>query len=200
MSVIRGFIAIDLSSEIRERIAQVSADLQNRGRNLPVRWVPIENIHLTLKFLGNVSEANLEIIEKVLVGLARNIQPCEVSVGGIGAFPKPHHPRIIWIGMVVPQEIMALQHSIELETIRLGYSREDRPFFPHLTIGRVSRNATAQEIRSVATVLENTKVGFLGATRVESIQLYRSELKPAGAVYSKLFTAPLLGVSTDDQG
>lgn len=149
MSVIRAFIAIDLSKQILERIAQVSAQLQELGKKLPVKWVPVENIHLTLKFLGNVSLANLAFLEQSLAKLAGNFQPCEISVGGIGAFPKPQRPRVIWIGMEVPTELHNLQHSIELETVRLGYGREDRSFSPHLTIGRVLRNATSEEIRMI---------------------------------------------------
>lgn len=198
MSVIRAFIAIDLSKEILERIREVSAGLQELGKKLPVRWVPVENIHLTLKFLGDVSLANLGFLENSLVELARNFAPCEVSVGEIGAFPKPERPRVIWIGTEVPQELIALQHGIELETVHLGYTREDRNFSPHLTIGRVSRNATAQDIRSVATLIKDARVGSLGSMWIEAIHLYRSELKPEGAVYSRIFSAPLSGKGSVD--
>ena len=191
MSVIRAFIAVDLSPEILERIEQVSLDLRARMKDVPVRWVPVENIHLTLKFLGNVSTANLEILKDILGKVVSSHSECDISVGGIGAFPKPHNPRVIWVGMEVPQELVTLQHNIEIETARLGYSREHRPFSPHLSFGRVSRNASAQDVHAIAEVLENYKVGFLGATRLKSVYLYRSDLKPDGAVYTPIYSATL---------
>ncbi len=191
MSVIRAFIAVDLSPEILERIEQVSLDLRARMKDVPVRWVPVENIHLTLKFLGNVSTANLEILKDILGKVVSNHSECDISVGGIGAFPKPHNPRVIWVGMEVPQELVSLQHNIEIESARLGYSREYRPFSPHLTFGRVSRNASAQDVHAIAEVLENYKVGFLGATRLKTVYLYRSDLKTDGAVYTPIYSATL---------
>ncbi|MFC1921912.1 RNA 2',3'-cyclic phosphodiesterase [Chloroflexota bacterium] len=191
MSVIRAFIAIDLSQGILERIDQMSLDLRSRLEKVPVRWVPAENIHLTLKFLGNVSTANLEMLKEIMGNVVSNHHECDISVGGIGAFPKTHNPRVIWVGMEVPQELISLQHNIEIETARLGYSREHRPFSPHLTFGRVSRNASSQDVRAIAEILDSYKVGFLGATRITSVYLYRSDLKPDGAVYTPIYTAAL---------
>ena len=191
MSVIRAFIALNLSQEILERIDQVSLDLRTRMKEAPVRWVPVENIHLTLKFLGNVSTANLEILKDILGKVVSSHHECDISVGGIGAFPKLQNPRVIWIGMEIPQELVALQHIIEIETARLGYSREYRSFSPHLTFGRVSRNASAQDVHAIAEVLETFKVGFLGATRLKTVYLYRSDLQPEGAAYTPIYTAAL---------
>jgi len=191
MSVIRAFIAINLSQEILERIELMSLDLRSRLEQVPVRWVPADNIHLTLKFLGNVSTANLEMLKEIMGNVVANHHECDISVGGIGAFPKTHNPRVIWVGMEVPQELISLQHNIEIETARLGYSREHRPFSAHLTFGRVSRNASSQDVRAIAEILDSYKVGFLGATRITSVYLYRSDLKPDGAVYTPIYTAEL---------
>lgn len=191
MSVIRAFIAINLSQEILERIEQTSLELRSRLEGVPIRWVPADNIHLTLKFLGNVSTANLEMLKEILGKVVTNHRECDISVGGIGAFPKPHNPRVIWVGMEVPQELVALQYNIEIETARLGYSREHRPFSAHLTFGRVSRNASVQDVHAIADVLESYKVGFLGATRLKTVYLYRSDLKSDGAVYTPIYSASL---------
>lgn len=191
MSVIRAFIAVNLSQEILDRIDQVSQDLQKNLKGIPIRWVPVENIHLTLKFLGNVSTSNLEILKDILGKVVSSHRECDISVGGIGVFPKPQTPRVIWIGMEIPQELVALQHNIEIETAKLGYSREHRPFSPHLTFGRVSRNASAQDVHAIAEVLDSFKVGFLGATRLKSVYLFRSDLKPDGAVYTPIYSADL---------
>lgn len=191
MSVIRAFIAINLSQEILERIEQTSLELRSRLEGVPIRWVPADNIHLTLKFLGNVSTANLEMLKEILGKVVTNHRECDISVGGIGAFPKPHNPRVIWVGMEVPQELVALQYNIEIETARLGYSREHRPFSAHLTFGRVSRNASVQDVHAIADVLESYKVGFLGATRLKTVYLYRSDLKSDGAVYTPIYSVSL---------
>ena len=191
MEVIRAFIAINLSADVLERIEQVAQDLKKRMNSVPIRWVPTENIHLTLKFLGNVSTANLELLKDILGNVASNHHECDISVGGIGVFPKPHNPRVIWVGMEVPQELFNLQREIEIETARLGYSREHRPFSPHLTFGRVSRNASTEDVQIIAESLENYKVGFLGATRVRTVYLFRSDLKPEGAEYTPIHSAAL---------
>jgi len=191
MEVIRAFIAINLSADVLERIEQVALDLKKRMNSVPIRWVPTENIHLTLKFLGNVSTANLELLKDILGNVASNHHECDISVGGIGVFPKPHNPRVIWVGMEVPQELFNLQREIEIETARLGYSREHRPFSPHLTFGRVSRNASTEDVHIIAESLENYKVGFLGATRVRTVYLFRSDLKPEGAEYTPIHSAAL---------
>jgi RNA 2',3'-cyclic 3'-phosphodiesterase len=191
MSVIRAFIAIELSKEIQSQLEQVSAQLKERLVGLPIRWVAVENVHLTLKFLGDVSLSNLDILKKILRSAGSAHHPFEVSAGGLGAFPKPHRPRVVWVGLEAPPELAALQHAIDVETARLGYAREERPFSPHLTVGRVSRNATPADIRAVASVIEDFRVGFLGAARVDAVHLYRSDLQPGGAIYTCLFSAPL---------
>jgi len=191
MSVIRAFIAIEMSTEIRRRLDQVSDELKQRLKDIPVRWVPVENIHLTLKFLGDVSVANLEVLKKILQSEIAGHHPFEMSVGELGAFPSNRRPRVIWVKVEAPAELEAVQRGIETESTRLGYAREERAFSPHLTLGRVSRNASSRDIRRISEVLDTYKVGFLGAARVQAVHLFRSDLKPGGAVYTCLFTVPL---------
>lgn len=191
MAGIRSFIAIDLPTKIQTRLDKVSTQLQERLEDVPVRWVPVENIHLTLKFLGDVSESNLEVLKDVLRTVAANYDKFEISIGGMGAFPQARRPRVIWIGIESPPELASIQRNIESETVHLGYARERRPFSPHLTLARVSRGAGARDVRKVAEVLNSFKVGFLGVARVEAVRLYRSELQPGGAIYTGLLTAHL---------
>lgn len=191
MSVIRAFIAIDLSPEIRQKLEDISSQLRGELPSVPVRWVPAENVHLTLKFLGNVSVTNLTVLKDILKTEASNGSAFDISIGELGAFPSNRRPRVIWINVQAPSELEAVQRGIESETARLGYERETRPFSPHLTIGRVSRNANAGQVRRLGEVLDRYTVGFLGAMRVRTIQLYQSDLSPAGAVYTQLFSAEL---------
>ena len=191
MSVIRAFIAIDLTPEIQQHVDQVLVQFKNRLAGVPVRWVPAENIHLTLKFLGEVSLSNLEMLKKILQSETANHSPFEFSVGGVGAFPSPRHPRVVWVGIEAPPDLANLQRSIETAMARLGYAKEDRPFSPHLTLGRVSRNATSRDTHAIGDALEAMKIGFLGAANADFVHLYHSDLKPSGAIYSRIFSTPL---------
>ena len=191
MSVIRAFIAVDLTDEIRTCLDQVITQLRKSLENIPVRWVPAENIHLTLKFLGDVSVSNLDMLKEILQTEVGAHHPFDFSVGGLGSFPSTRQPRVLWVGVEAPPELSVIQRGIEGAMERLGYAREDKPFSPHLTIGRVSRNATAKDVHMISGVLETTRVGFLGATNVAQIHLYRSDLKPSGAIYSRVYSAAL---------
>jgi 2'-5' RNA ligase len=191
MSVIRAFIAIDLTPEILNRLDKVAGQLKDRLANVPIRWVLAGNIHLTLKFLGDVSLANLELLKKILQAEAARHHGFEISVGGLGAFPSTRRPRVIWAGVEAPQELSAVHSGIETEMARLGYAREEREFSAHLTLGRVSRNTTSAEVRLIGSVLESAKIGFLGAASVNEVHLYKSDLQPDGVVYTRVFTAPL---------
>jgi 2'-5' RNA ligase len=189
MSVIRAFIAVDLTPEVQDCLKQISSQLKNEMGDVPIRWVAPENIHLTLKFLGDVSTNNIEVLTELLEAETANQKPMVISVGGIGAFPKIRNPRVIWVGIEAPAELVALHRTIDSQTARIGYAPDRRPFSPHLTLGRVSRNATPRDVRKIGDVLANQKIGFLGVARIREVHLYRSDLKPSGAVYTKLFTA-----------
>ena len=191
MSVIRAFIAIDLTPEIIQHLEQVSVQLKKRLEGVPVRWVPVDNIHLTLKFLGDVSLANVEMLKKILQTEVDAHHAFEISVGGLGAFPSPRRPRVVWVGVEAPTELTVVQNGVENAMARLGYAREERPFSPHLTLGRVSRNAVGRDERLIGESIEAIKLGFLGVARVNEVHLYKSDLHPNGAVYTRLFTASL---------
>ena len=147
MSVIRAFIAIELSPEIQEKLKHLTSQLKQQLEGVPVKWVPVENIHLTLKFLGNVSITNIEVLERILEAEVSNHHPFEISVGELGAFPSTRRPRVAWVKLQAPPDLFEIQRCIEQEAARLGYAREKRSFKPHLTLGRVSRNASFEEVR-----------------------------------------------------
>ena len=193
MSVIRAFIAVDLPKEIHDCLAYVSTQLKEQIGDVPVRWVTPQNIHLTLKFLGEVSLNNIDVLTEMLVTEATPIAPMVISVGGLGAYPKMRSPRVIWVGVEAPQELEALQKGIDTQAARIGYAPDQRPFSPHLTLGRVSRNATPQEVRKIGDVLGAQKIGFLGVARIQAVHIYRSDLKQSGAVYTQLFSASFNG-------
>ena len=191
MSVIRAFIAISLSPEIYQKLEQVLGALRKQLPGNSIRWVAANNIHLTIKFLGDVSLSSLELLTKALQSEASRHPPFDISVGELGVFPSLRRPHVVWVGVEAPPELAALQHGVEAEMARLGYAPEQRPFSPHLTLGRVGRNASSEETRQIGDVLGKHKVGFLGAFRVRTVYLYRSDLQPGGSIYTRLLTANL---------
>ena len=191
MSLLRAFIAIEIPPPIHTAITRQTARLQAALGPALVRWAPIENVHLTLKFLGDISVSNVELLTQMLGVEAGRLAPFEIRVEGLGAFPDMRRPRVVWIGVHAPAELEALQHSIEAAAARLGYPGEKRAFSPHLTIGRVKQHTQGEALQSIRSELEATQVGLLGTARITSLNLFKSELKPTGAVYTRLFSAPL---------
>jgi 2'-5' RNA ligase len=191
MSVIRAFIAVDISPEIQARLEKVITNIKSNLPDGAVRWVTAANLHLTLKFLGDVSVNNLSMLQEMLLAEVGHHHQFEISVGGLGAFPSARRARVIWVGVEAPLELAAVQNGIENEMSRLGYAREERPFSPHLTLGRVSRNATPSELHLIGDELHKTKIGFLGAVHIHAVHLYQSDLHPEGSIYTRLFTAPM---------
>ncbi len=191
MDVIRTFIALDLSAEICQNLKKVIQDLKENMGKVPIRWAPVKNIHLTIKFLGDVSVGNLDLLIEIIRTETSHHPSFELSVGKLGSFPSNRRPRVIWVGVEAPPELETLHRGIETETARLGYAPEDRPFSPHLTLGRVPRNINSSELRRISETLDTTKVGFLGAMRIDSVYLYRSDLQPGGPIYTRLLSASL---------
>ena len=190
MNLLRAFIAVEIPLEIREAVYRATASLQ-RGIGSAVRWVPVENMHLTLKFLGDVSPTNVEMLSQMLHTEA-NLFPCfDLRLYGLGSFPNLKRPRVIYIGIQAPAALEGLQRGIESASRKLGYESEERRFSPHLTIGRVRQNVTATEQQTIRRALEGTRIDLLGTARVDSVHLYKSDLKPAGSVYTRLYSASL---------
>jgi RNA 2',3'-cyclic 3'-phosphodiesterase len=191
MSVIRLFIAIELSAEIQSGLQHAATLLQSRTGSLPVRWVQAKNIHLTLVFLGDVVTSNLDALKDMLRSEVAGQPSFGIEVGRLGAFPSLRKPRVVWIGVGAPSDLSSLQRKISLASARLGYPAEDRPFSPHLTLGRVSKNASQEQVHKIGEILEVEKIESLGAMRVGSVNLYQSDLQPGGAVYTCLLSVAL---------
>lgn len=189
--VIRAFIAIELPPATQEKLEQISRRLQQDLEGTPIRWVKAENIHLTLKFLGEVSMNNLPVLKDILTLEAAEIPPFSISIGELGAFPNPKRARVLWVDVAAPQELITLQRSIESQTTRLGYTPEDRPFTPHLTLGRVNRTVSSADLSRIAQVLQTVHIGFVDVVEVNSLKLFKSDLQPGGSVYTCLHSAPL---------
>ncbi len=189
--MLRSFIAVKIPKEIQGAVARSIAPLQMSLPNPLVRWVAPENVHLTLKFLGDISTANLERLALALKLETRNHEIFTIPVGGLGAFPTTRKARVLWIGLEVSAELQALMRGVEAVSASLGYAAEDRPFSPHLTIGRVGPKVSTTDLHRICTALEGMNVGALGIVRVDAIHIYKSDLLPGGSVYTALYTLPM---------
>lgn len=190
MTLLRVFIAVETPLPIRQAIFVQTESLRGALGGL-VRWAPVENMHLTLKFIGDVSPANVELLSQMLTAETMGCAPFRMQIGGLGSFPTSRRARVIWVGIQAPAALASLQRGIESAAARLGYESETRPFSPHLTIGRVRQPISASDQQRVRAALEQTQVGHLGAAAVTAVHLYKSDLKPSGAEYTCLFSAPL---------
>src|SRR5574341_1270756 len=177
MSLLRAFIAVEIPSELQRMVYKETASLRNAIGGL-VRWVLPGNMHLTLKFLGNISSTNIDILTQMMCAEADSCQPFVMQVGGLASFPSLKRPRVIYIGLQAPAELETLQHGIESATTRLGYEPEERSFSPHLTIGRVRQNVSTSDQQKIRRALEETQIDSLGTAGVDSVHLYNSDLKP----------------------
>jgi len=189
--MLRSFIAIEMPAELQDAMDKSTAGLKKALARPLVHWATPHNVHLTMKFLGDVSPANLELLAQALKVETGQHAGFSLSIGGLGVFPNPRRPRIVWIGIEAPAALQALHHGIEAAAAHLGYEPENRPFSPHLTIGRVNQNASAAEVQQIRAALEQTRVGALGAVAVEAVHIFKSDLQPGGAVYTHLYTAAL---------
>jgi 2'-5' RNA ligase len=190
MSEVRVFIAIALPVPLQQKLDEAAGVLKN-NQTRAVRWVAGKNIHLTLKFLGEVDTQKIGPISQAIQAESQLIRPFALSAGGVGAFPSLHRPRVVWIGVQAPPVLAELAAAIDRAIQQLGFPGEDRPFSPHLTLGRVSQNASPQEVQAIGQVLSTTKIGKLGGFEVTQVTLFRSDLQPGGAVYTPLFAAAL---------
>ena len=188
--MVRTFFAVEPSPEVRAAAAGL-ADRLRRGRGAAeVRWVPPENLHVTLRFLGETEESGVAPLIAALDGVTAGTPPCRLSLGSLGAFPDVRRPRVIWLGLkgTGTAALRSLQRRIEERVTELGWEREGRPFSPHLTLGRVRPGGAAPPGGDWA----RAAVPEL-AFRVEEAVLMRSDLRPDGARYSVIHRAPLGG-------
>jgi 2'-5' RNA ligase len=182
----RLFVAVHLPEEIRGRLAVVQDRL--RSVRADVSWVRPGNIHLTLKFLGEVEPARLDRIRTALGEVARASEPCEAAVAGIGSFGG-RIPRVVWAGITEGAEaLVALGGRVDAAMAGVGFPRESRPFSPHLTLGRVRSPRNAAEF--LGALRAEARADF-GATRVTAFYLMESQLNPQGSIYTVIDSFPL---------
>ena len=175
----RTFIAIELPHGIKKEIAGFQENIASSG--FPVRWIPVKNIHITLKFIGEIPESLVQQIERDILTSPPMCEPFTVKIGGTGVFPNLKRPRIFWVGIAAGgHEIQLLSSALEEQLFSLGIPKEERKFRAHITIGRFRHQ------RHMKTIQEFVSQNILnaGEFQVEKIVLMKSTLRPSGAEYS----------------
>lgn len=189
MADIRSFIAVAVDETIISRLTALQQEL--RRADAPVSWVRPEGMHLTLKFLGNVPEADIPRIGDALHEVAVPRTPFRIGVEGAGAFPNLRRPRVVWADIREGrEELIALATAVDDVLAGLGFPPEKRPFSPHLTLGR--EKEPKQLERLIALVQSHADDRF-GEMTVNEVILFRSQLSPKGAKYTPLRCAALGG-------
>jgi 2'-5' RNA ligase len=188
---VRLFVAVEIGEALVSAAAALVDQLRQRATQLAPRakvtWIPPGRLHLTVRFIGHVDDAQQRAVAAVLEPRL-DVRAFDLTLVGTGAFPPTGAPRVIWTGVAGGRErLQQLEHEVTLRLQEAGIPAEDRPYSPHLTLARVR---DAQGLRSAA-LLERHRHVDLGAMRVEAITLFESRLSPKGPTYVALQQTPL---------
>jgi RNA 2',3'-cyclic 3'-phosphodiesterase len=179
---VRLFVCIEMPADVKKIIVGLQIRLRPLAKGF-VSWARQEGLHITLKFLGEVESKKLEKVSESVAQATRGIEPFELTVNGVGGFPSLKWPRVFWVGIEEPTgTLLKLQAQIESEFTTLGFAKEERPFSPHLTIGRVKE---PKGVADISRELEKTILGPVSLTANELIVM-RSDLRPDGPVYTPM--------------
>jgi 2'-5' RNA ligase len=173
-TTVRAFIALEIPEATRSKIAALAETLSARLRDL--RRARAETLHLTVRFLGETTPAQVERLRASLAPAAAACPPCEVRIAGLGLFPERGRPRVLWLGMTLPEPVATLQRACEAAAVRAGFAPERGVFRAHVTLGRWRTPVPRPDLPVVD----------LGSTAVSSLVLFKSTLDPKGAVHDVL--------------
>jgi 2'-5' RNA ligase len=186
---LRTFIAIGLDKFTHDRLVGLQQRLSAEG--VPAKWVEAENLHITLLFLGEVDAREAPAICQAVERASRSIKPFPMTLAGAGAFPTPRRPRTLIVHVTEGgPELIAVHDALVRPLLELGcYRREERPYRPHLTIGRVK----GQPDEALTVAVKRFEGWQGGQSHVDEVLVMSSELRPQGPEYTVLCRAPFLG-------
>lgn len=190
--MLRTFIALELPAAIHAALKVAADELQLELGGVPLRWVANENIHLTLKFLGDVNEEQVTAVSSTLEEFAKQTPPFELTLTELGAFPSLGKPLVVWAGVTAPSALVDLNTKVETAMQVLAFEAEPRAFVPHLTLARLQRSARFADPHRVGDVIAAAALQKAGGV-ADTLTLFRSQLKPSGAVYNPLHQFKLSG-------
>jgi 2'-5' RNA ligase len=183
----RLFVAIDIPEDVRAAIGALVAKLRPIHRN--ARWVRIEGVHVTLKFIGEAPSEKIAGIKSALASIS-STAPIPINCCGIGFFPNERRPRVLWAGIASGPELSALAAAVDSALAPLGFPREERAFSPHLTLARFDAPGGLDPLRAA---IESAGTLEFGRATATEFHLYQSVLKPGGAEYTRLATFSFTG-------
>lgn len=183
----RTFIAIELNNAIKQELAGLQDKFKTAGAD--VKWVKPENVHLTLKFLGNIDEEKAGKVKSILDNIASKYKKFQISLFKIGCFPRLEHPRVVWVGIDQGcADIEEIAKNLEEELEGIGFAKEKRPFSAHLTLGRVRSPKGRAELVQKIKALE---VHSSASLDVAELVLFKSTLTPTASIYTPLHASKL---------
>ena len=179
----RVFCAVELPDVVRARLEDHVRRLRKEVLDAAASWSRVENIHVTLKFFGNVEVKRIEKISAAAERVAKEFSTFEIGVGETGVFPRPSRPQVLWIGVSDPSgQLNALQEKFENECAAVGFPKEDRAYRPHLTIARLRKPEGARSLAEAHLKMEFETI----QVNVEELVVFRSELSPKGSRYTPI--------------
>ncbi len=183
---LRTFVAVDLEDElVRGKIVDIQREISSSSAR--IKLVEPENLHITLKFLGEVEETRIPVIVKALEGALKGVDPFRIRLERVGAFPRVSRPNVIWVGVSDGRDsLIRLANLVEDALRKVGFPKEKRSFEPHLTIARVKYRSS--DLPSLITRVENVEIGEI---EVREVRLKKSTLTPKGPIYETLHSFPL---------
>ncbi|HZQ10193.1 MAG TPA: RNA 2',3'-cyclic phosphodiesterase [Anaerolineae bacterium] len=189
---LRVFVAAELNDTVRAELKRAQQRLRQESAAQVVRWVAPQNIHLTFKFLGNTAESKIPLLKEALARAATGSARFILTVRGLGCFPNARRPNNIWVGLEGDIARAALlAQRIEEECAMRGFPRDERGFTPHLTLGRVRREASNHERAALGELVKNFPPTTVGTLHVDALYLIQSNLQPSGPIYTVLDKAML---------
>lgn len=186
----RLFIAIEVPAQLREALAAYIKELRAGVASVHASWSREDNLHLTLKFLGDTPVPKIETLSQAIHQAASEFQPFELNVSGCGAFPANGQPRVLWVGISDQSGTLARLHeAIEIECAKVNFARETRPFHPHLTVARFRTPHGSRELGSLHRLKDFARQSF----HVSRVTLFRSELMSEGSRHTAIARHSLIG-------
>lgn len=186
--MLRAFVAVEMPGPVRQALEEIQSDLKQL--NIRARWVRPENIHLTLKFLGNIPVGHVPSIGDVLRAAAQAHTRFSLAVAGMGVFPDIRRPKVIWVGLIGrPDALTPLQQDLDGRLAALGFPPAEKPFRGHLTIGRFKAEGLPGP---VADAVKRYATATFATAAVDEIVLLRSDLRPEGPLYTTLAREKLM--------
>jgi len=189
--MLRTFIAVDFPPETLTKIAKIIGYFKTQTPMDALKWVSAENLHLTIKFIGDIPKDKLVQIRMIIKEALVDKLPFKIGIGGLGMYPNKNNPRVIWLGVTYDQTLRDIHHVLNHSLKNAGIEPDKRDYSPHITIARIRQRTQEETRQEIGATLSKFKVDSLGEIKINEIILYQSELTRKGPIYTPLLSQPL---------